>query len=162
MGKSYWQKKADRMMEPFNRAPANKCYKEEDVRTALASVQGLTERDIDLVVSDTGEGVGLSEFTKRMLGSGKTEDVRKALTGLKQLPIEDDEDRLDDDMVESDGSTDENEGSCYEPGEEYGGAHQNDSFDDMAHEPFSEKEEEEIDDKLEDLLALNRNQVDKS
>lgn len=115
MGKSYWQKQADRMMEPFNRAPATKRYDEDDVRKALAGVQGLTERDIDLVVSDTEEGVRLSEFTRRQLGSGKTEDVRKALADLKQLPIEDDR----GDGFESDPIDDE--GSCYEDGEEYSG-----------------------------------------
>lgn len=144
MGKNYWQKQADRTMERFNRAPASKRYDEDDVRKALSGVQGLTERDIDLVVSDMEEDVRLSEFTRRQLGSGKTEDVRKALADLKQLPIDD-----------------ETEGSCYEPGEPY-----SDSFDrEMANEPFTEDEKEQMEERLHyslEELSMNRQHNSKS
>lgn len=51
---------------------------------------------------------------------------------------------------------DDTGGSCYEPGEEYGETHNDDTFADMAHEPFTEEEIVQIDEKLEDHLALNR------
>ncbi len=60
----------------------------------------------------------------------------------------------DEDIVEPESSTDE--GSCYEPGEEYSGAHHDDSFADMAREPFTEDEIVQIDQKLEDHIAVNR------